>query len=223
MSFKFLNKLNKIWPSSRKTLRVADYWEDRYRHGGTSGAGSYGRLAKFKASVLNEFVEENGISRVLEIGCGDGNQLSLSNYPRYVGLDISAAAVELCRKRFERPEWDFYHYSSQVASDIVSRFSPQLMISLDVIFHLVEDAVYESYMRNLFCIDIEFSPDYVIVYSSNGNFSVENVHTCNRVFTKWVERHASEWRLVKEIKNPFQWDPGNPEETSFSNFFIFRK
>ena len=44
----------------------ADYWESRYRTGGTSGAGSYNRLAEFKARVLNEFVERNDIRSVVE-------------------------------------------------------------------------------------------------------------------------------------------------------------
>ena len=34
----------------------AAYWEERYRRGGNSGAGSYGKLAEFKAEVINDFV-----------------------------------------------------------------------------------------------------------------------------------------------------------------------
>ena len=53
------------------------YWEQRYREGGCSGAGSYGKFGRFKAQVLNQFVVEHGIRTVMEFGCGDGNQLSL--------------------------------------------------------------------------------------------------------------------------------------------------
>jgi hypothetical protein len=52
------------------------FWENRYRTGGTSGSGSYGRLAEFKAEILNEFVRERGVSSIIEFGCGDGAQLS---------------------------------------------------------------------------------------------------------------------------------------------------
>lgn len=38
----------------------AAYWETRYRGGEMSGSGSYGRLAEFKAEILNEFVRTNG-------------------------------------------------------------------------------------------------------------------------------------------------------------------
>ena len=49
-----------------------------YASGGSSGPGSYGRLAAGKADFLNRFVEDHQIKTVLEIGCGDGNQLSLA-------------------------------------------------------------------------------------------------------------------------------------------------
>ena len=68
------------------------YWEGRYRAGGNSGAGSYGRLATFKAGFVNGFVELNAIRSAIEFGCGDGNQLSLLSVPRYTGVDVSPTA-----------------------------------------------------------------------------------------------------------------------------------
>ena len=76
------------------------YWEERYQNSGTSGAGSYGRLAKFKADVINSFVRENKIGSVIEFGCGDGHQLSLAFYPQYVGLDVSPTAIKMCKEKF---------------------------------------------------------------------------------------------------------------------------
>jgi hypothetical protein len=46
------------------------YWEARYGAGGSSGAGSYGRLAAFKAAFVNAFVADNHIRSVLDLGCG---------------------------------------------------------------------------------------------------------------------------------------------------------
>jgi len=40
----------------------AKYWEARYRNGGTSGAGSQGRLVAYKAAVINSIIALNGIS-----------------------------------------------------------------------------------------------------------------------------------------------------------------
>jgi hypothetical protein len=79
----------------------SSYWEDRYRQGGTSGSGSFfGRLAEFKADVVNGFVEKMGIQTVIELGCGDGAQLALARYPRYVGIDVAEGSISVCRRRF---------------------------------------------------------------------------------------------------------------------------
>jgi hypothetical protein len=54
---------------------------DRYGQGGTSGFGSYRRLAEFKAETLNGFVARMRIQSVIRYGCGDGAQLA-SRYIR---------------------------------------------------------------------------------------------------------------------------------------------
>jgi len=51
------------------------YWDQRYTSGGTSGEGSYGELARFKAETLESIFTDNDIKSVIEFGCGDGNQL----------------------------------------------------------------------------------------------------------------------------------------------------
>src|SRR5690606_31220817 len=85
---------------SKSKFSVAEYWDDRYKAGGNSGAGSYGRLAEFKAHVINLFFEQKGIFEVIEFGCGDGNQLSLFAAVDYLGIDVSPTAVSKCKARF---------------------------------------------------------------------------------------------------------------------------
>lgn len=72
------------------------YWEWRYRKGDDSGEHSAGRLAEYKADFINEFVAEKHIRTVLELGCGDGKQLSLVKSPYNLGADIFETAIELC-------------------------------------------------------------------------------------------------------------------------------
>ena len=67
------------------------YWQERYRQGSNSGPGSYGRLALFKAEIVNRFVRDHNIADIIEFGSGDGAQLTLADYPRYVGVDVSPA------------------------------------------------------------------------------------------------------------------------------------
>ena len=196
------------------------YWEDRYQANGTSGAGSYGRLATYKADFLNRFVETHGIERVLELGCGDGNQLSMAQYRCYAGFDVAASAVAICAKRFARlNSWKFYQYSPALVSSVSAELRPQLALSLDVIFHLVEDDVFNEYMRTLFSTGSK----YVIVYSSNGNCRVRAEHMRNMKFTDWIEANSPEWMLIEHEKNPYPWDEKRPDETSFCDFYAYER
>jgi len=197
----------------------AKYWEARYQSGDNSGAGSYGHLAQFKSEVLNAFVATNTIRSVLEFGCGDGNQLSLAAYPRYVGLDVSKSALMLCRKRFANDQTKSFHmYDPGALASNPALFNAELTLSLDVIFHLIEDDVYEAYMTNLFAS----ATRYVIVYSSDADEQTRSAHVRHRRFTAWVAGNCADSSLVQKIPNryPFERDDGL---TSFADFYIFRK
>ena len=88
---------------------------------------------------------------MIEFGCGDGHQLSLAEYPGYIGLDVSRSAIGLCQRRFtgDRTK-SFFLYDGACFTDRSSLFTADLAISLDVIFHLIEDAVFDTYMTHLF-------------------------------------------------------------------------
>ena len=70
----------------------------------------------------------------MEFGCGDGNQLSLADYPSYVGLDVSKTAVRLCQRRFaDDLSKSFFLYDSACFTDRAGLFTADLAVSLDVI------------------------------------------------------------------------------------------
>jgi len=191
-----------------------EYWEDRYKKGGTSGSGSYGKLATFKAELLNAFVEQHKIQTVVELGCGDGNQLKLANYLDYSGLDVSPTAIALCKETFKHDgKKRFLLYQKDCAVP-----HAELTLSLDVIYHLIEDHVFNEYMHNLFTSAGRF----VIIYSSNKNDD-QVYHEKMRDFTAWIGKHATDFRLNEIIKNKYPYDPADPDNTSQSDFFIYQR
>jgi len=193
----------------------SEYWERRYRNGGNSGPGSYNRLAQFKAEFLNQFVSSYQVTSVIEWGCGDGAQLKLARYPTYTGIDVSPTAVSRCRGFFAYdPSKKFLTLHSVPRGSIAD-----LSLSLDVIFHLVEDPVYESYMRDLF----DSAGTFVIVYSSNLDLEWPHKHVRHRQFTRWVELQRPEWKLYSRLNNAYPYDARDPEQTSFADFFVFAK
>ena len=189
------------------------YWIQRYAAGNTSGPGSHGRLASYKADYVNNFIHNNRISSVAEFGVGDGNQLSRMNYPiKFKGYDISEDL--LCRLRVRFPQHQF-----ELAWNKVDRFD--LGVSMDVIYHLIEDDIYSDYMHNLF----EASLHYVIIYSSNCQIlETAACHVRHRIFTEFVMRKFPKWRLVKHSRNPFAYSPGKDMKSfSHSDFYTYMK
>jgi len=160
-------------------------------------------------------VEKNQIKSVIEFGCGDGAQLSLFKIPNYIGLDVSKTAIKMCIERFKEDKTkSFFLYDPECFVDNCNLFKAELTLSLDVIFHLIEDHIFETYMKHLF----SSSSKYVIIYSSDTdeNARLTAPHFKNRKFTKWVEVNLPDWKLIEKIKNKY------PNESP-SDFFIYEK
>ena len=193
----------------------AAYWEKRYSGGADSGVGSYGFFAEFKADVLNAFVATHYVQTVIEFGCGDGNQLGLAKYPTYFGFDVSSTAILKCRELFKSDEHKSFRSMSEYNGE-----KADLALSLDVIYHLVEDNVFEEYMGMLF----EASNRYVIIYSSNSddNRGYEGTYIRHRKFTRWVQEHLQNWKLVEHLPNRYPYR-GDYRKGSFAEFFIYER
>jgi len=191
-----------------------EYWEQRYVSRGNSGAGSYGRLAQYKSEVLNEFVKDNGISSVIEFGSGDGNQLSLAEYGSYIGVDVSQTAVLACRKAFGGDASKTFLTVSEYDGE-----TAELSLSLDVIYHLIEDDVFNGYMETLF----DAASRFVVIYASNKDEHPKAQHVKHRKFTDWVEAHRPDFALSAHIPNKFPFDVTDPNNTSFADFYIYSK
>ena len=214
--------INKIIPNLRQFWfsNSVEWWERRYSSGGTSGEGSYGRLAEFKAEIVNKFVKENGIGSVVEFGCGDGNQLKLSNYPAYIGLDVSSKAVAICNEKFiDDRNKNFFLYDPYSFDDKTKQFKADLALSLDVVYHLVEDDIYITYLKHLFSSGVK----YVIVYASDKDEfgKIYERHVRHRKFTTDVAKLFPSWKLIEKIKNKYSEEKGS-DQTSFSDFFVFK-
>jgi SAM-dependent methyltransferase len=193
----------------------AAYLEMRYRDGGNSGVGSYGLFGGFKADVLNEFVAIHNVQRIIDFGCGDGNQLMLARYPAYLGLDVSSTAVSQCQELFKSDKHKSFKLMSQYNEE-----DADLALSLDVIYHLAEDDVFEQYMQTLFSA----SNRYVIIYSSDSddNRGYEGTHIRHRQFTKWIQENLPKWKLVEHLPNRYPYR-GDYLKGSFAEFFIYEK
>jgi len=200
----------KLFQSKTKFKGSQNYWENRYLAGGNSGVGSYDKIAKFKAEIINDFVLKNNISTIIEFGCGDGNQLSLAKYENYIGLDVSPTAINICYNKFKNDSSkSFFLYSSLDFYDNHSIFKADISLSLDVIYHLVEDNIFEKYMLHLF----NSAKKFVIIFSNNHSNYGTN-HVKSRRFTDWIEKNMNKWELKEKIDN---------EIVNWQDFYIYKQ
>lgn len=194
-----------------------NYWENRYKNNGNSGSGSYHGLAQFKASIINKFISENNVHSIIDYGVGDGNQLRLidTHDKQYTGIDVSPTIIEKCKQLFkEDPTKTFI-----MDTDIQDNHQAELVLSCDVIYHLIEDPIYTNYMNKLFAM----ATTYVIIYAKNEDIQ-HTAHVRFRKFTNYIDTYLKSWKLIKVIPNKYPQKVlgKNNETTSPSDFYIFK-
>jgi len=194
------------------------YWENRYKNNGNSGCGSYNHLATFKADVINMFLKTNQIQSMIDHGVGDGNQLKLLNTEalQYTGLDVSPTIIQRCKSAFKDDANKQFFHTSAVPQSLTG----ELVISCDVLYHLINDDVYYNYVKQLFA----YSTKYVIIYANNTDLN-HAPHVKFRKFTDYIEKTYPAWKLVKYIANPHKQKiiGQQNDTTSPSDFYIYEK
>jgi hypothetical protein len=211
-----LQRVRRALRGAPEPFRDSDsYWKQRYERGGNSGAGSYDKMAEFKAQFLNEFVRDENIASVIEHGCGDGNQLTLAEYPTYLGLDVSPKAISMCEELFADDPSKQFRLAADRSGD-----SADLSLSLDVIYHLIEDHVFNEYMSTLF----DSAERFVIVFSSNTDETPEEfpAHVRHRKFSAWIEANRPDWELIRHVPNIHPYT-GDHLTGSFADFYVYAR
>ena len=192
----------------------AHYWENVYSKGvdgGNSGRGSYGKLADFKAEIVNAFVYQNNIQTVVEFGCGDGNNLKYMHYPNYTGLDVSATIIKKCQQLFSNDStkrFEVYHPLHQSAEDLKS----ELVVCLDVLYHVVAEKDFVQTLDDIF----KTAQKLVILYTSVKEFDYKtDIHVKHRHIYPYLEKYTN-FEIVQFIGQKYP-------ELSSADFIILKQ
>lgn len=185
-----------MFNEQNKVFDVASYWDNRYKSGGNSGAGSYNTEAVIKASVINAWIKEHEIRTITELGCGDGNNLQMYNVPiSYCGYDLSQTAVEICNEKTRKIKNSLKYFFTSDMNQI--DLQADLCLSLDVWYHLVDDKVFADYCNILFNggwkYIIAYTTDTDSEFISTGEKQAD--HLKQRSFTNEYQKHP-QWELV---------------------------
>ena len=168
---------------------AVDYWNERYRSGKGSGQGSLGPAGLWKAKHVNELV----VGSVLDLGCGDGQQAALFSFDDYLGVDASREALKLAAGNCPTREF-------RLLEGVVEPRDTHL--SLDVIYHLVNDKDYNAYMSMLFA-----AKQRVIVYSSD--------------FNQYGAKHVRHRRFSDDIPKGWQEAEHTFGPWSYADLFVY--
>lgn len=162
-----------------------EYWENRYKNNETSGDGSYKDSARVKADYINTLIKKYNIKKINDLGHGDGNQISLINgFDLYTGYDVSTTVRKKCIEKFEsNPSYIFI-------DDIKKFVHGDLAMSLDVIYHIIEENIYKEYLETLFSLG-----NFILIYTVNENLS-PSPHVLFRKFTPYIEDTFTNFRLI---------------------------
>lgn len=182
------------------------YWEDRYKSGSNSGSGSYGKHAEWKGQFMQSFIDSRHIQSIIDVGCGDGNQLGYFKCPTYFGLETSPTALEQCTQKYKNDKSKVFVNLSQYLAKVGSAFRANCVISLDVLLCLVDPAKFDEHLKVLF----NLASNYVVIYAADVD-RVSAPHIIYRKFTDIVREKYPNWVLMEKVSNPLINDP----ETSF--------
>lgn len=157
--------------ANNPVFETAAYWKTRYARGASSGGGSRGAEATTKAALIDRVITEVRPTSVLDFGCGDGyvDGLVTEHVERWVSYDPNVDG------RDGLPQGTF-----------------DLVLSLDVLFHLPGDEEYHAYLRALFA----YATRYVLIWSTNHDNDRGHHHVLDRA---WLHDVPAGWSVKWSI------------------------
>jgi len=189
-------------------MSTEEIWNNRYQNGGNSGAGSYNELYIFKRDIINDIINKNSIKSIIDFGCGDGNQIKEINTKNYIGIDIAETSIDICKMKYSNDSTKkFYTYNEIDNMNLQS----DLTMSLDVLYHILEEERYVTYLKNLFSC----SSKYALIYSNNYNGHMDG-HMYPKKFTDDIESMFPSWQLIEKINQKCP-------NISSSDFYLYEK
>lgn len=86
-----------------------------------------------------------------------------------------------------------------------------LTLSLDVLYHILEEDLFIDYIKNLF----NYSNNFVLIYSSNVK-GIKLNHIYTRKFTDYISNLFPNWQLIEKIDQKY------PKKSS-ADFYLYKK
>jgi hypothetical protein len=159
----------------RKMIPEKDFWNNKYSKGGISGRGSIGKYRNWKWGMINQVI--GFFNSVVDVGCGDlsfwqhpiPNRIIKQKVFKYTGIDISDNIIK--RNRAFAPKFEFICNPANVLCNIDKA---QVVLCLDLLFHIMDDFRFELILDNL----CKYSDEWIVIYTWEKNpFELQGIET----------------------------------------------
>lgn len=128
-------------------------------------------------------------------GCGDGAQTELFGLQSYTRADVKHDAVDMCsEQRAHRSDWAFHHLKDTHEY----KGTCDLVLSLDVVHHLIGDGEYEAYMAQLF----DHARTHILIHAVDHDKSATAPHSRHRPHSAWIAANRPGWHFAKVYGSP---------------------
>ena len=134
-------------PEPEGVEKSSDYYDEIYANSEEYQLDYYHSRYYFLWTVIADRIRQSGLDEVLEIGCGSGQLACLlldQGVKRYTGLDFSATAIEMARRR--SPEATFLVDDART-SDVYVRCDYNVVVCTEVLEHVEADLRIVSNFR----------------------------------------------------------------------------
>lgn len=183
-------------------------WKDNY--GTSSGPGSAIECSKEYLLFLQNYVKQNNIVSILDLGCGDFNLMRHFNFDnvQYLGLDVVSTAIEYNKINYSKQnvkfqEMDIFSFKSSNKFDLVILKEVLQHLSNDSITKLLTNIDYAKKLmiinditdNNVDCIDGGYRP--INLNKSPFNFN------CKKIFEYDSCGFIKNVNLIKSDKELF--------------------
>ena len=91
----------------------------------------------------------------------------------------------------------------------------ELALSLDAIYHLVEDETFCTYMSHLFST----ARQYVLIYSTDEERKTKTPHVRHRNYSQWIVKNLPAWRRIRSYIHPYPRREGDDEKSTALAYF----
>ena len=170
-------------------LNCIEYWCARYEQGGMAGAASYGDSAKKRGACVTNVLQRYSVQSLIDLGCGDADQVSHIHVPCYFGVDVSPAAIRRCIRSCKDDASRKFVVDHAVPPEI---FADAILL-MDVLHCLTDDELFRTVLKSAFCHP---SASMVIIVGHDKDLPQQVRHIRHRTFGSVIRDAFPEWQLA---------------------------